>query len=54
MAETLPISILLLVRDEAVALRALLPSLKFATEVVVVVDAATRGRSTSSAIPAAR
>jgi glycosyltransferase involved in cell wall biosynthesis len=49
MAETLPISVLLLVRDEAAALRALLPSLAFATEVVVVVDAATRDDSAAIA-----
>jgi glycosyltransferase involved in cell wall biosynthesis len=38
----LPISVLLLARDEAARLAALLPSLGFAREIVVVVDAATR------------
>jgi len=38
----LPISVLLLARDEAPRLEALLPSLAFTAEVVVVVDAATR------------
>ena len=42
MPDPLPISILLLARDEAPALTALLPSLAFASEVVVVVDAETR------------
>jgi glycosyltransferase involved in cell wall biosynthesis len=38
----LPISVLLLARDEAARLADLLPRLAFASEVVVVVDAATR------------
>lgn len=42
MDETLPLSVLLLARDEAERLEALLPALAFAREVVVVVDAATR------------
>ena len=41
MAEPLPISVLLLARNESVALAALLPSLGFAAEIIVVVDAAT-------------
>jgi glycosyltransferase involved in cell wall biosynthesis len=41
----LPISVLLLARDEADRLERLLPTLAFAREVVVVVDAATRDRS---------
>ncbi len=41
----LPISVLLLARDEARRLEALLPSLAFAADVVVVVDAATRDDS---------
>jgi glycosyltransferase involved in cell wall biosynthesis len=41
MAERLPISVLLLARDAAAALGELLPTLGFAAEVVVVVDAAT-------------
>ena len=42
MSAALPLSVLLLARDEAPALRALLPALAFAAEVVVIVDAATR------------
>jgi (heptosyl)LPS beta-1,4-glucosyltransferase len=45
MDATLPISVLLLARDEAERLDALLPRLAFAREVVVVIDAATRDRS---------
>ena len=48
MLEPLPISVLLLARDEADRLEALLPNLAFAREVVVVVDAASR--DTSSAV----
>jgi glycosyltransferase involved in cell wall biosynthesis len=40
--DTLPLSVLLLARDEAQRLADLLPRLGFAREVVVVVDAATR------------
>src|SRR3989442_13080847 len=40
--DALPISVLLLARDEAARLEDLLPRLGFAREVVVVVDAATR------------
>jgi hypothetical protein len=40
--EKLPLSVLLLARDEAARLADLLPRLAFAREVVVVVDAATR------------
>lgn len=40
--EPLPVSVLLLARDEAARLAALLPRLSFAREVVVVVDAASR------------
>jgi glycosyltransferase involved in cell wall biosynthesis len=40
--ESLPITVLLLARDEAARLDHLLPRLEFAREVVVVVDAATR------------
>jgi (heptosyl)LPS beta-1,4-glucosyltransferase len=43
--DTLPISVLLLARDEAARLDALLPQLAFAREVVVVIDAATRDAS---------
>ena len=39
--ERLPVSVLLLARDEAARLAELLPALGFAAEVVVVVDAAT-------------
>jgi glycosyltransferase involved in cell wall biosynthesis len=42
MREALPISVLLLARDEAVRLERLIPSLRFAREVVVVVDAASQ------------
>jgi len=42
MSERLPISVLLLARDEARRLDTLLPALSFAREVVVVMDAATR------------
>jgi hypothetical protein len=45
MPDRLPISILLLARDEERRLGALLPSLGFAREVVVVVDAASRDRT---------
>jgi glycosyltransferase involved in cell wall biosynthesis len=41
MLVTLPVSVLLLARDSAADLAALLPALAFAREVVVVVDAAT-------------
>ena len=41
MSDRLPISVLLLARDEAARLDRLLPSLGFAREVVVVVDAAS-------------
>jgi glycosyltransferase involved in cell wall biosynthesis len=41
----LPLSVLLLARDEEARLAALLPRLAFAREVVVVVDAATRDRT---------
>src|SRR3989442_11420520 len=40
--DALPISVLLLARDEAARLADLLPRLAFAREIVVVVDAATR------------
>jgi len=40
--DPLPISVLLLARDEAPRLEALLPRLQFAREIVVVVDTATR------------
>jgi glycosyltransferase involved in cell wall biosynthesis len=43
--EPLPLSILLLARDEERRLAALLPTLAFAREVVVVIDPATRDRS---------
>jgi len=43
--EALPLSVLLLARDEADRLALLLPRLGFAREVVVVVDAATRDRT---------
>ena len=49
MAHRLPISVLLLARDEAAALGELLPALEFAAEVVVVVDAATRDDSATVA-----
>ena len=49
MASRLPISVLLLARDEAAALPALLESLAFAADVVVVVDAATRDDTASIA-----
>jgi len=39
---SLPVSVLLLARDESARLAALLPHLVFAREIVVVVDAATR------------
>ena len=42
MGEPLPISVLLLARDEAERLETLLPALRFAREVVVVVDTASR------------
>lgn len=45
MDEPVSISVLLLARDEAARLDALLPTLDFAREVVVVVDAATRDRT---------
>jgi (heptosyl)LPS beta-1,4-glucosyltransferase len=40
--DTLPLSVLLLARDEAPRLKELLPALSFAREVVVVVDEASR------------
>lgn len=43
--ETLPVSVLLLARDEESRLAALLPELAFARERVVVVDSATRDRT---------
>ena len=43
--DVLPLSVLLLARDEAERLAVLLPRLDFAREVVVVVDAATRDRT---------
>ena len=43
--DTLPLSVLLLARDEEARLEALLPRLSFAREVVVVIDEATRDRS---------
>jgi len=43
--EALPLSVLLLARDEAGRLESLLPRLGFAREVVVIVDAATRDRT---------
>jgi len=49
MPEPLPISVLLLARDEAARLDALLPTLAFAREVVVVVDAATRDQTRETA-----
>jgi glycosyltransferase involved in cell wall biosynthesis len=45
MDEPLAISVLLLARDEAARLDALLPTLGFAREIVVVVDAATRDQT---------
>ncbi len=45
MSATLPLSVLLLARDAAADLAALLPALSFAREVVVVVDAASRDDS---------
>jgi len=45
MSVPLPLSVLLLARDEEARLAALLPQLAFAREVVVVVDAATRDRT---------
>ena len=42
MLDALPISVLLLARDEAARLADLLPRLAFAREIVVVVDTATR------------
>ena len=45
MPPTLPLSVLLLARDEAARLDALLPTLAFARDVVVVVDAVTRDDS---------
>ena len=41
MSDRLPLSVLLLARDEAERLERLLPTLSFASEIVVVVDAAT-------------
>jgi len=49
MKATAPVSVLLLARDEAPALRELLPELAFAAELVVVVDAATRDDSAAVA-----
>lgn len=49
MPERLPVSVLLLARDEAVALAVLLPALAFAAECVVVVDAATTDDSAAAA-----
>ncbi len=43
--DPLPVSILLIARDEAARLEGLLPGLGFAREIVVVVDAATRDAS---------
>ena len=43
--DSLPLSVLLLARDEAARLEPLLPSLGFAREVVVVVDSATLDRT---------
>lgn len=43
--EKTPLSVLLLARDEEERLRALLPTLAFARDVVVVVDTATRDRT---------
>lgn len=45
MSDKLPLSVLLLARDEAARLEELLPTLAFAREIVVVVDAATRDAS---------
>jgi glycosyltransferase involved in cell wall biosynthesis len=45
MPDALPISALVLARDEAARLASLLPTLGFAREVVVVIDAATRDGS---------
>jgi hypothetical protein len=45
MPEPLPLSVLLLARDEVEHLERLLPTLAFAAEVVVVVDAAGGGRA---------
>jgi glycosyltransferase involved in cell wall biosynthesis len=42
MSEPLPVSVLLLARDEAARLERLIPTLRFARDVVVVVDAASR------------
>ena len=49
MAERLPVSVLLLARDESAALAELLPTLGFAADMVVVVDAATRDDSAAVA-----
>src|SRR5262245_46065977 len=49
MPPTLPLSVLLLARDEAARLDALLPTLAFARDVVVVVDAVTRDDSATIA-----
>ena len=43
--EKLPLSVLLLARDEEARMGALLPTLAFARDLVVVVDAATRDRT---------
>lgn len=43
--DVLPLSVLLLARDEAARLEVLLPRLSFAREVVVVIDQATHDRS---------
>jgi glycosyltransferase involved in cell wall biosynthesis len=45
MHDPLPVSILLLARDEAERLAALLPALRFAREIVVVVDASSRDQT---------
>jgi glycosyltransferase involved in cell wall biosynthesis len=47
--DPLPLSVLLLVRDEAARLADLLPRLAFASDVLVVVDAATRDSSRETA-----
>ena len=43
--DKLPLSVLLLARDEEARLETLLPTLSFAREVVVVVDASSRDRT---------
>lgn len=49
MPERLPVSVLLLARNEAAALAVLLPALEFAAECVVVVDASTTDDSAAVA-----